>query len=124
MLLLRDAHDAEARKRVIYSAADIPTFTPTHSALRTSLNFSVRPHAYNARSHLNILDLFFVLSNTPPQKLNLNKCIDIHIIYNLIANITKYKLKVIAPHLSLLSLSTGTYMVQHLLQGLGKPSKT
>ena len=64
MLLLRDAHDAEARKRIIYSAADILTFTPTHSALRTSLNFSVRPHAYNARLHLNILDLVFVLSNT------------------------------------------------------------
>ena len=63
MLLLRDAHDAEARKRIIDSAADILTFTPTHSALRTSLNFSVRPHAYNARLHLNILDLVFVLSN-------------------------------------------------------------
>ena len=37
MLLLRDAHDAEARKRIIYSAVDILTFTPTHSALRTSL---------------------------------------------------------------------------------------
>ena len=63
MLLLRDAHDAEARKRIIFSAADILTFTPTHSALRTSLNFNVRPHAYNARLHLNILDLVFVLSN-------------------------------------------------------------
>ena len=73
MLLLRDAHDAEAWKRIIYSAADILTFTPTHSALRTSLNFSVRPHAYNACLHLNILDLVFVLSNTPPQELNLNK---------------------------------------------------
>ena len=86
--------------------------------------FSVRPHAYNARLHLNTLDLIFALSNTPPQKLNLNKCNDIYIIYNLITNITKYKLKLSVPHLSLLSLSLGTYMVQHLLQGLGKHSKT
>ena len=64
MLLLRDAYDAEARKRIIYSAADILTFTPTHSALRTSLNFSVRPHAYNARLHSKILDLVFVISNS------------------------------------------------------------